>query len=101
MNIGLATFKQRQLNEAVTIALLLTEHANIFLNTYLVTNTLNYHCCCIVTWQLLAANSKLVENFEQAASTRCSGDNKEKLSTNIRSEYASDFCHDRKSALRD
>ena len=26
--------------------------------------------------------------------------NKEKLSTNIRSEYASDFCHDRKSALR-
>ena len=31
--------------------------------------------------------------------TRCSGDNKEKLSRNIRSEYASDFCHDRKSAF--
>ena len=27
-----------------------------------------------------------------------SGDNKEKLSSNIGSEYASDFCHDRKSA---
>ena len=47
----------------------------------------------------LTANSKLVENFNQAASTRCSGDNKEKLSRNIRSEYASDFCHDRKSAF--
>ena len=35
--------------------------------------------------------------FNQAASTRCSVDNKEKLSTNILSEYASDFCHDRKS----
>ena len=32
-------------------------------------------------------------------STRCGGDNKEKLSTNIHSEYASDFCHDRKSAF--
>ena len=28
-----------------------------------------------------------------------SGDNKEKLSTNVRSEYASDFCYDRKSAF--
>ena len=37
--------------------------------------------------------------MNQAASTRFSGDDKEKLSTNIRSEYASDFCHDRKSAL--
>ena len=37
--------------------------------------------------------------LNQAASTRCSVDNKEKLSTNIRSEYASDFCHDRKSAF--
>ena len=32
-------------------------------------------------------------------STRCSGDNKEKLSTNIHSEYVSDFCLDRKSTL--
>ena len=39
--------------------------------------------------------------FNQAASTRCSGDNKEKLSTNVCSEYASDFCYDRKSALKD
>ena len=39
------------------------------------------------------------EILKQAASTRCSGDNKEKLSTNIGSEYASDFCHDRKSAF--
>ena len=38
---------------------------------------------CIVTWHLLAANSKLVEN-----------------SVNIRSEYASDFCHNRKSAFK-
>ena len=37
--------------------------------------------------------------LNQAASTRCSGDNKEKLSANIRREYASDFCHDRISAL--
>ena len=56
---------------------------------------LNYHCRCIVTWHLLAVNSKSVENFEPS-----SGDNKEKLSSNIHSEYASDFCHDRKFALR-
>ena len=37
--------------------------------------------------------------LSQAASTRCIGDNKEKLSTNIYNEYASDFCHDRKSAF--
>ena len=49
---------------------------------------------------LLAANSKLVENFNQAAGTRWSGDNKEKLSRNIHSEYVSDFCHDRKSAFK-
>ena len=24
-------------------------------------------CCCIVTWHLLAANSKLVENFEPSS----------------------------------
>ena len=52
-----------------------------------------------MTWHLLAANSKLVENFEPAASTCCSGDNKEKLPVHIHSQYASDFCHDRKSAL--
>ena len=62
-------------------------------------NILNYHCCCIVTWHLLAANSKLVEILNQAASTRCSGDDKEQLSTSIHSEYVSDFWHDRKSAL--
>ena len=28
------SFKQRQLNQAITITLRLTEHANIFLNTY-------------------------------------------------------------------
>ena len=50
-----------------------------------------------MTWHLLASNSKLVQNFE---SFRCSGDNKEKLSTDIRSEYASDFCQDRKSAFK-
>ena len=53
-----------------------------------------------MTSHLLAAYSKLVENFESAASTRCSGDNKEILSRNIRSEYVSDFCHDREFALR-
>ena len=52
----------------------------------------NYHCRCIVTWHFLTANSKLIENLNQAASTRCSGDNKEKLSTNIWSEYANAFC---------
>ena len=36
---------------------------------------LNYHCRCIVTWHLFAANSKLVEILNQAASTCCSGDN--------------------------
>ena len=38
--------------------------------------------------------------LNRAASTRCSGDDKEKLSMKICSEYASDFCHDRKSTLR-
>ena len=51
-------------------------------NPSTILNILNYHCHCIVTWHLLAANSKLVENFEPS------------------SEYASNFCHDRKSALR-
>ena len=32
--------------------------------------------------------------------TRCSVGNKEQLSTNIRGEYASDFCYDRKSTLK-
>ena len=41
--------------------------------------------CCIVTWHLLAANSKLVENLNQAASTRCGAGNKEKLSASTRS----------------
>ena len=51
-------------------------------------------------WHLLAVNSNLAGNFQPSSeSTRCSGD-KEK-SINIRSEYASDFCHDRKSAFRD
>ena len=53
-----------------------------------------------MTWHLLAVKSKLVENFEEAGRTSFSGDNKEKVPTNIRSEYASDFCHDRKFALR-
>ena len=49
---------------------------------------------------ILSANSKLVENFEPSSEyTRCSGDSKEKLSTNIRSDYATDFCHDRKFAF--
>ena len=43
----------------------------------------------MTSWHLLAANSKLVENLNQAASTRCCGDYKEKLSTNICSECAS------------
>ena len=89
------SFKQRQLNQAITIILRLTKHANILLNTYTVVvfshlslqppflvqgasnvsplqpsdrsailNILNYHCRCIVTWYLLAADSKLVENFQ-------------------------------------
>ena len=37
--------------------------------------------------------------MNQATSTRCSGDNKGKSSLNIRSEYANDFCHDKKSTL--
>ena len=48
-------------------------------------------------YSLQIANS--LKNFNQAVSTRCSIDNKEKLSANIRREYASDFCHDRKSAF--
>ena len=53
----------------------------------------------IAMWHLFFANSRLVQNFNQAARTRCCGDNKEKLCMNIRSKYTSDFCHDRKSAL--
>ena len=57
--------------------------------------------CCIVTWHLLAANSKLVENFEPSSEyTRCGAGNKGKLSASTRSWLASGFCHDRKSALR-
>ena len=54
---------------------------------------MNYLCRRIVTQNLLAANSELVENFNEAVSTRCSGDKKEKLFTSIRSEYASDIHH--------
>ena len=66
-------------------------------------NILNYHCHCIVTWHLLAANSKLVENFGPRSvysKKEKQRNNKEKLSSNIRSEYASDFYHDRKSAFK-
>ena len=61
-------------------------------------DTLHYHYHCIVTWHLLAANSKFVENFEPSSEYSLYGDNKEKLFRNVRSEYASDSCHDRKSA---
>ena len=92
------SFKQRQLNQAITITLQLTEHANTFLNTYpvivfsylylqpffvvqgasnvsplqpsdspAILNILNYHCHCIVTWHLLAANSKLVKDFQPSS----------------------------------
>ena len=47
----------------------------------------------------LELTETLVENLNQTASTRCSSDKKEKLSTNIHSEHASDFCHDRKSTF--
>ena len=30
-------------------------------------NILNYHCRCIVTWHLLAANRKLVEKFQPSS----------------------------------
>ena len=56
-----------------------------------------YHCRCDI-YSLRIAN--YLKNFIQTASTRCSGSNKEKLSPSIRSEHASDICHDRKSALR-
>ena len=93
------SFKQRQVNQAITITLRLTEHSKIFLNTYPVVafghlslqplflvqgasnvsptlqpsdpsailNILNCHYRCIVTWHLLAANSKSVENFEPSS----------------------------------
>ena len=38
--------------------------------------SLNFHCRRIVTWHLLASNSKLVGNFQQTASTRCNDDYK-------------------------
>ena len=41
-----------------------------------------------------------MKTLNQVASTRCSGDNKEILPRNTRSEHASDFCYDRKFALR-
>ena len=99
MNIGSWSFKQRQLNQAITITLRLTEHANIFLNTYPVvvfsdlslqpllpcirsqqcfttatipsgsailnTRTATLLHCDV--WHLLAANRKLVENFEPSS----------------------------------
>ena len=37
------------------------------------------HYRCIAMWHLLVANTKLVEIFNQAASTRCGDDNNEKL----------------------
>ena len=43
-------------------------------------NILNHQCRCIVTWHLLAANSKLVENVDPV-STRCSGDKVDFLSS--------------------
>ena len=63
-------------------------------------NMLNYHCRCVVTWQYSLRIANWLKILNQAASTRCSGDNKEKLPTNIRSEYANDFCHDRRSTSR-
>ena len=41
--------------------------------------------CCIVTWHLLAANSKLVENFEPSSEYSLGAGNKEKLSASTRS----------------
>ena len=57
----------------------------------------------MATWHLLAAsgNGKSVEKFQPAASTRRSGEHREKLPISILSEHASDFCYDRKSALRE
>ena len=92
------SFKQRQLNQAITITLRLTEYANIFLNTYpvvvfshlslqpLFPCTKSQQCFTTATIRsfdhfehvelplslycdvhLLAANSKLVENFQPSS----------------------------------
>ena len=55
--------------------------------------------CCILTCHLLAANSKLVENFEPSSEYSLWCWQQRKLSASTRSYLASDFCHDRKSAL--
>ena len=55
--------------------------------------------CCIVTWHLLAANSKLVENFEPSSEYSLWCWQQRTLSASTRSQLASGFCHDRKSAL--
>ena len=93
MNIGLAGLSNRQLNQAITITLRLTEHANISLNTYpvvvfghlslqpLLPCTRSQQCFTTTTIRsfghfehlelplslchLPDANSKLVENFEK------------------------------------
>ena len=104
------------------ITLRLTEHANIFLNTYpvvfshlslqpLLPCTRSQQCFTTATNRLFGHFEHLelplsycdvafTQGKEQMVSTRCSGNNKEKLCTNIR-KYASDFCHDRKSSLRE
>ena len=93
----------RKANLPWTVHLVIQEAINVSslqrLDRSGILSVLNYHCRCIVASHLLAANSKLVENFQPSIKTRCSVDNKEKLSANIRSAYASDFCHDRKSAF--
>ena len=61
---------------------------------------LNFHCQCTTASYLPTANSKLLKIANQAASTLCSKDNKETLSTSSHCVFASDFCHERKSALR-
>ena len=43
--------------------------------------------------------TRQIEHFNQAGSTRCSGDNEAILSRSICREHASDFCHDRKSTF--
>ena len=122
------SFEQKQENKVTTITLQLTEHANIFLCTYLVVvfdhlslqpllpYTRSQQCFPIATvrtcghfekfelplshciYSLRIANYLTI--FNQAASNRRSDNNKEKLSASIRSELASDFCRERKFALR-
>ena len=68
-------------------------------NRLVILKHLNYHCHLTVTWHLLAADSKLVEIFQPTREYSLQRGWQRKIVYNIRSECASGFWHDGKSAF--